>query len=677
MTTQTIFWVILAALVALGLSLFQYYFGKTKKSKNRLWFALLRFITWFGLLLLLVNPQFSMKSYHIEKSPLILAVDNSNSIEYFEKATEVRKFVADFKNNAELTKRFNLEIYSFGENLQAADSLNFDEKQTEIGKALRELQQIHKGKSTPIVLVTDGNQTFGEEYRYAVKDQYSKIYPVAVGDTTQYTDLEISQLNVNRYTFLNNKFPVEIFVNYVGAENVESEFIIQEGNKTVFREQLHFSAEKKSKRISAILPANSIGVKTYTAKVLPLDQEKNKINNQRQFAIETIGQKTEILILAGILHPDIGALKKAIESNEQRSVTIKTTKDDFSIGEYQLVILYQPNSSFQSVFKQLKDLKINSFTITGTATDYTFLNAAQTDFQKRISAQFEDYLPTFNKNYGVFQIENIGFNDFPPLEDGFGGIDFQNSIRPILFQNIQGISTETPLLATAEEQDGRRKAFLFGEGIWKWRAKSYLDFHSFENFDGFMGKLIQYIASTKKRDRLELTYNSFYNKGDELTIQAEYFDKNFVFDPRAKLMLSAKNKDSGENVQRPFLLKNTDYAVNLSDFPPGKYAFTVSVEDQNLAKSGEFTLIDFEPEKQFMNANLNRLQEVANNLGSKVYFLDGPEILRKDLLENDAFLPVQKSTQKLMSIIDWYYLLSIIILSLSIEWFFRKYSGLV
>src|SRR5690606_9252555 len=121
--------------------------------------------------------------------------------------------------------------------------------------------------------------------------------------------------------------------------------------------------------------------------------------------------------------------------------------------------------------------KINSLTITGTATDYTFLNTVQADFQKRAGAQFENYLPEFNENYGVFQTENIGFDDFPPLEDQFGGMEFKAAFNPVLFQNIQGFTTETPLLATTEES-GLRKAYLFGEGIWKWRAKSYLDSRS-------------------------------------------------------------------------------------------------------------------------------------------------------------------------------------------------------
>lgn len=677
MATQTILWILLAAFVALGLSLFQYYFRGGKKHKKWPWFTLLRFFAWFGLFLLLINPKFTQKSYFLEKPSLVVVVDNSSSIANFGKGKEVKNFVSKLQNNAKVVERFDLEIYSFGENLQAGDSLRFSEGQTKIGEALQKAQQIYKGKTAPLVLVTDGNQTFGQDYRYIARENDRKIYPVVVGDTAQYVDLKIAQLNVNRYAFLNNKFPVEVFVNYEGTEKSESELLLKQGSNTVFRKSLHFSDEKKSERITAILPAESIGVKTYTAIVQPLAKEKNKTNNRQQFAIEVIDEKTKVLLLAGRLHPDVGALKKSIESNEQRSVTIKTMNEDFSIGEYQLVILYQPNPNFKQVFEQLETLKINSFTIAGTATDYGFLNSVQTDFQKKSSHQTEEYLPKFNENYATFQLENIGFDDFPPLKDNFGTIDFKKTFHPLLYQKIQGLETETPLLATLEQQDGRRKAYLFGEGIWKWRAKNYLDAHSFEDFDEFMGKLVQYLASTKKRSRLELTHNSFYNKGDELTIEAGYFDKNFVFDPRGTLTLTAKNKDSGERVQRPFLLKNTNYKVNLSDFPPGNYSFTVKVEGQNLSKSGEFTLIDFEVEKQFMNANLEQLQQIATNQNEHVYFLDRAELLVGDLLENEAFKPVQKSRENIVSLIDWYYLLGIVILALSAEWFLRKYHGLV
>lgn len=678
MTTQTIFWIVLAAIIAIGIALFQYYFNPKSSTKKRAntWLAILRFISLFCLLLLLINPKFVQQNYYLEKPNLVVAIDNSSSIANFGETEAVKNFVAELRDNSKLAERFNLQFYSFGENFELLDSLSFSENQTEIGGGLRKLQQVYDQKTAPVILVTDGNQTFGQNYLYVAKQLDQPIYPVVVGDTTQYLDLKIGQLNVNRYVFLNNKFPVEVFVNYTGTEPVETDFLLKQGNQTVFRKTLNFSEENTSETINAVLPANRVGVETYTAVIEPISTEKNKANNQQNFAIETIDEKTNVLIVAGILHPDVGALKKAIESNQQRSASIKKPGEIVELEKYQLVVLYQPNRNFGPLYEKIAQQKINTFTITGTATDYGFLNSTQSDFTKNTTRQTESYLPVFNENYTVFQLENIGFADFPPLKDKFGSMDFKNAFRPILFQNINGLTTEIPLLATLENE-GQRKAYLFGEGLWKWRAKSFLDERSFESFDEFIGKLVQYLSSTKKRDRLELTYDSFYNKGDQVIIEANYFDKNFVFDSRATLNLTAKNKTSDETFRRPFLLKNNSFKVNLSDLKPGEYKFTVSVENQNLSKSGEFTLVDFEVEKQFMNANFEKLQQIATNNEKQVYFLNNSTNLVKALMNNDAFKPVQKSNKKSTPLIDWYYLLAIIVLALSAEWFLRKYRGLI
>ena len=79
-------------------------------------------------------------------------------------------------------------------------------------------------KIAPIILITDGNQTIGTSYEFLNTKQ--PIYPIVIGDTTKYVDVKITQLNVNKYSYIKNKFPVEILLNYEGDENVDTQFSI-------------------------------------------------------------------------------------------------------------------------------------------------------------------------------------------------------------------------------------------------------------------------------------------------------------------------------------------------------------------------------------------------------------------------------------------------------------------
>jgi len=67
MTTNTILLLLISLLIAGGLSYYQYFYKAKIKSKAHLILAFLRFFTVFGVLLLLINPILSRKTFEIVK----------------------------------------------------------------------------------------------------------------------------------------------------------------------------------------------------------------------------------------------------------------------------------------------------------------------------------------------------------------------------------------------------------------------------------------------------------------------------------------------------------------------------------------------------------------------------------------------------------------------------------
>lgn len=176
---------------------------------------------------------------------------------------------------------------------------------------------------------------------------------------------------------------------------------------------------------------------------------------------------------------------------------------------------------------------------------------------------------------------------------------------------------------------------------------------------------------------MEVSYETFYYNNNPLTISAQYFDNNFVFDNRAQLTITVQHKDTEAVTTFPMLLKNNFYEVDLNSLPAGDYNFTVSVKDTGIARSGSFTILEFNVEKQFLNANVTKLRRVATHTGGEAYFMDQSEALIELLLTNEAYKPIQKTDQKVVPLIDWKYLLGLIVLALATEWFVRKYNGLI
>ncbi|WP_242204688.1 vWA domain-containing protein [Aestuariivivens insulae] len=677
MSTETVLYIILAGIISLILAVFQY-ISKTKSmSRLGMLFAFLRFITLFSVLLLLINPKFDQVTTLTEKPNLVVAVDNSNSIIQLNQEGKVRSLVQTITSNKRLNDKFNIDFYTFGKDFKHTDSLTFLEEQTNIDDAYSQLSQIYKQATAPTLLITDGNQTYGSDYEFSFSKYKQPIYPVILGDTITYTDLKIQQLNTNKYAFLKNQFPVEAILVYSGNKNITTKFVVTRGNTTVHSQNVSFSKANNSSIINFTLPATAVGTTSYKATLVPIGNEKNTINNTKHFAVEVIDQKTKVAIVSSFLHPDLGALKKSIESNEQRSVAFFNPKEfNGQENDFQLVVMYQPNYLFKDLFEALDKTKSNKWVIVGPKTNLNFLNEVSKNYQHEISGQLEDYQAKLNNNYSPFLIDDIDFESFPPLKSNYGSVAFKVPFETMLTKTINGIATIEPLLATFET-NGRREGVLLGENIWQWRAQSFMNSKSFNPFDDFIGKMVQYLASNKQRSRLNLEYETFYNGNTNVIISAQFFDKNYQFNARESLTITVKNEISGDTKVFPFVLKKNDYEVDLSSLPPSDYSFKVSTTNENNSKSGSFKILEYNVEQQFLNANVTKLERLATNSEGKPYFIDKTDGLISDLINDNRYQSIQKSHKNSLPLIDWKYLLIIIALSLSAEWFLRKYNGLI
>lgn len=651
---------------------------KTKYTTTLRWiFGILRFVTLFSILLLLLDLKFKSQIYTTEKPDLVVLVDDTESVKELGEEQNVLELVEKINDNDKLKENFDVSTYSFGDDLKSGDSLSFSKSNTNIAKALLDLNNLYKNEVAAIVMISDGNQTLGKDYEFVSSTYKHPIYPIAVGDTTQYTDLKIDHLNTNRYSFLKNQFPVEIFLSYDGTGTVNTELIISQGPTNVFNEKITFSVSESSKTIELNLPAEKVGLQKYKVNLKSLEEERNVANNVRYFAVEVIDRSTEVLLVSDIIHPDLGALKKAIESNEQRKVSIMNPLDATQVlKDYQLVILYQPNRSFASLFQALRTSNSNTLVVSGTQTDWNLLNSVQNLYSKDAINEIEDVTGIINPNYSAFEIDPIEFERFRPLKTSFGTITISVPFETILEQSIQNISTGTPMLATMEF-DGRRNAIWDGEGFWKWRSEVYLASNNFKDFDEFLGNIVQYLASSKRRSRLEVNNETFYYSNNAILITAQYFDKNFVFDTRGTLNISVTHTDTKKITEYPMLLKNNFYEVDLSSLESGEYEFVVFEQNEKISRSGSFSILEFNVEQQFLRSNVTKLNRVAANTKGSLYFSNELANLI-DVLRNDGrYQLIQKIEEKVVPLIEWKIILLIIVIALTLEWFIRKYNGLI
>lgn len=677
MQTDSVLFILLSAITALALVLFQYKHRTKVKGKLQLGLSFLRFLAVFGVLLLLLNPKLERRSLKTHKTNLVLLADNSSSIEASDgDATKAAISTLNASGN-DFLERFNLATYTFGSELRGGDSLSLDEKNTDISKALAGINKVYGSSNTAVVLFTDGNQTLGEDYEFYGERQKYPIYPVVLGDTTAYEDIGIARVNSNRYAFLNSKFPLEIFVVYEGKEQITSNLEVLVNDKVVYREKVGLSELERSKIVNVQILANSVGVKNIRVLLSPLPNEKNTRNNQKRLALEVLDEGTRVALISNILHPDLGSLKKIMESNEQRSVTIYNSDVDLaSLEAVDLFVLYQPDPSFDRIYKQIQLRKISALTIGGTQTDWQFLEEAQKSILIEKGYPVQEVFAQDNPAFSKFDVSDFSIDGFPPLENNVGPVQVLAPHENLLNMGSKGITLESPMLAIVEN-DMIKSALLLGENIWKWRMHAYKEEATFKNFDAFFGKLFLYLSTNKGKNRFSVEVAPIFNNSSEALIKATYFDETFELDPNASIKLKIQDSLKNKVREMDMLLKGNHFEGNLGNLDPGTYSYTATVEKENLNRTGSFSIMDFDVEKQFTSSNHKKLSRLANITEGKLFFPDEIDMLIQSLNEDQRFIPIQKSKLNVVPLIDFKIILAIIILALALEWFIRKYNGLI
>lgn len=677
MQITTVVWVILAAIFALLVVLFQYYYKTKRRGKLVVLLSFLRFLGVFGVLLLLINPKITKTTYRLEKTKLVILTDNSASIKNSKSVKNVTDFLKSLTLDANVKDKFTIDTYSFGDNLNTIkDSLTFAEQSTNIGAALQTTADIYRNTNLAVVLLTDGNQTLGADYEFLSLNNKTPIYPVVVGDTTSYTDIKIDQVNKNNFAFLNNKYPVEVNASYTGKTPVTKLITIKENGKTVFTKNVTFSALENSKTITANIDAKTIGIKKLKVAIGELTNEKNTKNNTKTVALEVIDEKTTIAIVTSIEHPDLGTLKKAIESNEQRSVTILKPNSNKKLWQNtDVFIFYQPNSSFKNAIDYATNSNKNSFYITGLQTDWDFLNSVQNTYIFEDGFPAQEVMPMLNSSFSKFDVSEFSTANFPPLQSNVSPVFSQNESLTVLKTTIRGVTIESPLLAVSEF-DTTKQVFLFGEDIWKWRMQTYRNDKDFKSFDDFIGKIILYLASSNSKNSFTLDYKQVYLGSSEAVINASVFDDAFEFDSNATIVLKINNKEKTIYKEIPMLLNGFNYKADLSSLPAGDYTFTATVTNTNTSKSGTFTILEYDVEQQFTSSNYKKMNRIATNTNTSLFYIDNAKGLKQELLSKQTLKPTQKSKENIVSLVEFKFLLGFILLVFAIEWFIRKYNGL-
>ncbi len=667
-------WILLCVLVSAALVWIHYLAQRPAKPFH--WpLAVLRFFALLGILLLLADVKIRKRSSEIRKHELIVLTDNSRSVRFKGADTSLLSFRNALIQDSELQDRFTISPYNFGGEANRSDTLDFNAEATDIAGSLEGIRSALKQREATVVLLSDGNDNTGVDIS-GITDQGPVIYPVIFGDTTKYRDIRIDRIDINRFAFLGNSFPVEVLYSYTGTTAASSELVIRDNGRVVARKTVTFASGAESRQEEFYIDALEVGVHRISAGLQALPEERNTRNNTRTAGLEVLDESLEIRIVSSDNHPDLGALKRSLLRNPQRRCEIMTPSEALrTLQDIDLLIFFNPNRQFRELYSAIANRSIPLFTITGPGTSWTFLNQAQSSFGLEEQGPPEDLFPMRNASFDYFDNNSWEVAEYPPLSGLLGLYSIYEPHQVLLEQRIRGISLDQPLLALLEGEP--REAVLFGSGLWQWSLGEYRNTGSTLEFDQALSRIVLFLAASAAEQRLTLDYEPIYDGIQGARIRARFVDEAYDFDEQAQLRIRLQDSIGQDLPVRPMSLRTGYFEFDLAAIPPGEYNFTVEAVGTSYSASGNFVLRAFDLEARQTSSDLDLMNQLGQRTGGRLFFPQSFTALRDSLLGADQFRPIEKSQVKVVSLIDYWWLLPLIIALLAGEWFTRKYYGLI
>jgi len=676
-------WFIVASLLA-GAGYAYLLYQKNGPWSDRINYALagLRFLLVSTLCFLLIGPIIKQITNSVEKPYVVIAIDNSQSVA---EVVDSSSLISQLQSTRQLAEQ--LQGAGFGVEYRTFDTLSSDiiddeiaynHHVTPLNELLQQIQSDYEGRNlSSLVLVSDGIYTKGLSPAFVPYN--FKIHTVGIGDTIPQRDLNLRALYFNKIAYQGNRFIIKAEIRNHGFAGQKVDVTISRGQRVVQQKQLELTQDNQINTLSFTLDADRKGLQDYTVQIKSLQGEFTTNNNTRHAYIDIVEGKKNILLAALAPHPDIKAIKNAIEKNQNYQVVrFIPGIDQWKAEDYDLLILHRITER-QSP-KQLRDLLNTTpkWMIIGGRVNMNTLNQTKEFLQvSSFNNQKDQVTPVRNSSFSKFTLSeetNEFFEQVSPISVPFGNYKVTGNTEVLLKQRVGSLVTEKPLLVVAEGE--QKIALLLGDGIWQWRLQEYYNREATELFDEMVAKLVQYLAS--KEDKRQFRVYPIKNEFDisePAVLEAEVYDDVFerVYGNQVDL---AVIPESGSSSQYTFVTSENNSQYNISGLEQGIYRYraTTDLAGQKATSSGQFTIQAQQLETIELTANHSLLRKLSEKSGGKFFLSDQWSALTKQLsnqsaqgliYSEEAFAPIIR--------LPWAFLLLLILAGT--EWVVRKYFG--
>ena len=685
MTGTTLLWLVGCLALGVGYAFLLYRWQSRLKGNVRNGLFVVRTLTVAAIAFLLFAPAIKISSKTAEKPLIILAQDNSASINISKPAGFNSKVYSEqFKAlEKQLSEDYEVRSLSFGANVSQGLSFRFSDKLSNLSSIFKVIDNDFANRNIgAIVMASDGIYNQGGNPVYESKDLQAPIYTVALGDTIPKRDILISNVNYNNIAYLDNQFQIEVNVEAFQSRGSTSTLTVSDQSGSLFSRPVTVNQDEFRVMVPITLPAKRKGIQRFNINLSPLSNELSVENNRQTIFVDVIDGRQNVLIIANSPHPDIAALRQSIEINKNYDVQVSFA-DDVSaatINKAGLVILHQlpsANNSAQKILQQIAAKPV--LFVLGAQSNSSTFSSSQSLLTINSSGSTQEVLAKVPSDFYAFTLTEISKNKilgFAPLIAPFGNYGMKGPGSVALTQQIGKVNTSMPLLVFGGDQQ-RKIGVLAGEGIWRWRLEEFQESNSHEAVNELVSKTVQYLSTRdgKRKFRVYPARNSF-DENEHVILNAELYNDAYELVNSPDVNVSLKNKE-GKSYSYLFSKSGNSYILDAGILPAGEYTFEARTRLGNKAHTaaGEFVIRQQQAEFQQTRANHQLLYSLSEQNGGQMIYPNQLGSLPELIKANENVKTIVYEDRKYEEAVNYKIIFFLILALLSLEWFMRKRNG--
>lgn len=614
------------------------------------------------IILLCFEPQWLGMDRHVDPPLVVVALDQSRSMDRTgQRPEDILSFGQELRQK--LGKDFRVEILGFGEEVIPYPSISSKNKDQSLALQFQDPatnpdglrswvdEQMGQNPVSAWVLVSDGQFNQGADPLYLLNKDKAPIYTLTCGNPAAnqlYWSMGTpsAPLRVPAESAFEITIPVQGLLS--SPAGLRLELLTQgpanaplangQGFTLIDQSKLNPGSSQFSSTASLKASVGKPGIYAFKVRGIlegvtsgsGIDPIFNKVE-ERLVYVEAVETLRRIHILALAPHPDLGVLRQTLEETQNYRVELnyglQGLQQAANDALTDLYILHQwpatdagsnSNQLLEQIYRHGKPL----WYLGGLRSQWALWPG--NPLQQNPSISGNSVLPALNKSWNAFAIsaqDEQMLRRLPPLTVWASGPSTFPQNQTLLYRQIGQINSERPLW-TIDYQSNPSKAYLWGEGLWRWRlaSRNSMEPEKFGSDNLTMAihqrlilQTVSLLLGGRESDRFEAKpIKAVFNETENVLFEASSRNASGEFDNSAplELQISAENKILYEGAMNP---SGMGYTLSAGRWATGTYRYTATLTRNGIrtVRKGTFAVSQFDLESGSGLANQTLMKQLS------------------------------------------------------------------